>query len=193
LDINPTDGVFFMAKHSERLKLEVVQRYLSGEAGHRVLAAEYGVAQELLRRWIAAYRVHGKAGLEGTRLGKRYSAEFKLDLLRRAECEKLSNTKAAMLFDVRGGGAMVALWRRQYDEGGPQALHPKPRGCPPKNMPTPKSTPAAPEKTEDKRSLEELREENEQLRTEVAYLKKLEALVRANRQAALKGRKPSSN
>jgi transposase len=60
-------------------------------------------------------------------------------------------------------------------------------------MPTPKPTPAAPEKTEDKRSLEELREENEQLRTEVAYLKKLEALVRANRQAALKGRKPSSN
>jgi transposase len=38
-----------------------------------------------------------------------------------------------------------------------------------------------------------LREEVERLRVEVAYIKKLEALVRANRQAAQKERKPSSS
>ncbi len=38
-----------------------------------------------------------------------------------------------------------------------------------------------------------LREEVERLRAEVAYLKKLEALVRANRQTAQKERKPSSS
>jgi transposase len=43
---------------------------------------------------------------------------------------------------------------------------------------------------EDTRTLEELRKENEYLRVEVAYLKKLNALVRANRQAAQKRRKP---
>ena len=37
-----------------------------------------------------------------------------------------------------------------------------------------------------------LREEVERLRAEVAYLKKLEALVRPSRQAAQKERKPSS-
>jgi transposase len=43
---------------------------------------------------------------------------------------------------------------------------------------------------EDTRTLEELRKENEYLRAEVAYLKKLDALVRAQRLAAPKKRKP---
>lgn len=182
-----------MTKHSDGLKLKIVRRHIAEKIGHQALGAEYGVAKESVRRWIAAYREHGEKALLGCRLGQYQSAEFKLELLREAERLGLSNTKAAMLFDVRGGGAVVAQWRRKYDEGGPQALHPKPRGRPPKNMPKPEPSPAAPAQADDKRSLEELREENEQLRTEVAYLKKLEALVRANRQAALKGRKPSSS
>jgi transposase len=46
------------------------------------------------------------------------------------------------------------------------------------------------QETDSARSNRALREEIEQLRAEVAYLKKLEALVRANRQAARKERKP---
>jgi transposase len=60
-------------------------------------------------------------------------------------------------------------------------------------VPKPKAAPAAPAKADDQRTLEELRVENELLRTEVAYLKKLDALVRARPPAAPKGRKPSSN
>jgi transposase len=50
--------------------------------------------------------------------------------------------------------------------------------------PKPVSTPPA-----DTRTLEELRKENEYLRAEVAYLKKLDALVRAKQQAAQKKHK----
>lgn len=55
---------------------------------------------------------------------------------------------------------------------------------PPKNLPP---------QADDASALETLRKENEYLRAEVAYLKKVQALVREGRQAAPKKRKPSSS
>lgn len=182
-----------MGKQSDGLRLEIVRRYELGKDGYKALAAEYGVAKEQLRRWIAVYREHGKAGLLRSNRGQPYSAEFKLDVLRQARRQGLSNERAAVLFNLRGGGGVVAQWRRQYDEGGPQALHPKPRGRPSMKLPKPTAVPAVPAKADDQRTLEELRKENELLRTEVAYLKKLDALVRVRPSAAPKGRKPSSS
>lgn len=179
-----------MAKHSESFKLEVVRRYLAGPLGGKALAKVYGIGFSSIRAWVGRYQAHGPQGLRH-KCADYYSAEFKLKVLRQAERRGLSNTQAATLFELRGGGGVVAKWRRQYDEGGAQALHPKPRGRPPMKPPKPKSTPPA--LTDDKRTLEELREENELLRTEVAYLKKLDALVRASPPAAPKGRKPSSS
>jgi len=40
LDINPTFGVFFMAKYDVKFKQEVVQKYLAGGSA-RGLAKEY--------------------------------------------------------------------------------------------------------------------------------------------------------
>jgi hypothetical protein len=39
LDIHPTDGVFFMTKHSESFKLEVVQKVLADSAPLRITPA----------------------------------------------------------------------------------------------------------------------------------------------------------
>ena len=57
-------------------------------------------------------------------------------------------------------------------------------------MTAPKPPEPTPAHADDARTLQALRKENEYLRAEVAYLKKLDALVRANRQAAQKKRKP---
>ncbi len=178
-----------MAKHSESFKLEIVQRYLAEPAGHKTLAKRYEVDRTSVASWVARYQAHGLNGL--LKKHSRYSVEFKLKVLRQAKRQELSDRQAAALFDLRGGGGVVAKWRRQYHEGGAQALHSKPRGRPPNKMPKTKPIPAAPARTNDSRGLETLRKENEALRAEVAYLKKLEALVQADRQAAPKGRKPS--
>jgi transposase len=165
---------------------------LAGSLGHKAIAKQYGIGRTSLRSWVARYLEHGWEGLR-RKHGPVYSAEFKLAVLRRVKSQELSDTRAAAVFNLRGGSNIVARWRRLYDEGGPQALHPKPRGRPPKTMPKPKSTQASPPPADDSRSLETLRKENEALRAEVAYLKKVEALVRASRQAAPKERKPSSS
>ena len=180
-----------MKVYDERFKLEVVQRYLAGEASYRTLANEHGVSRTVIRGWVSRYQEHGTAALRSKR--GHYSVEFKVSLLRRMKQESLSLTQVLALFDVRGGTGVVATWQRQYDEGGPEALKPKPRGRPPKNMPILKSPKASQSPADDASALEKLRKENEHLRAEVAYLKKLEALVRAKRQAAHKERKPYSS
>jgi transposase len=114
--------------------------------------------------------------------------QFKVAVLERMWAQKLSYRQVAALFDLRGGTGVVASWERQYHEGGVTALAPKPRGRPPK-MNTPNDPKPVGGQPQEARTLEELRKENEYLRAEVAYLKKLDALVREKKQAAPQKRK----
>lgn len=175
-----------MTRYNEEFKQTVVKEYLSGSSGYRALEGKHGVRKSNIRRWVDGYRRHGDAGLR--KKFSHYSARFKLSVLKRMWRQELSYTQVVALFDLRGGAWVVSSWERQYHEGGLDALKPKPRGRP-KKMKTPE-TPKVPAQPEDTRTLEELRKENEYLRAEVAYLKKLDALVRAQRLAAPKKRKP---
>ncbi|MBR8313835.1 transposase, partial [Burkholderia dolosa] len=40
-----------MTKYDERFKLEVVQRYLSGDKGYKALAREFGVGSTQVEQW----------------------------------------------------------------------------------------------------------------------------------------------
>jgi len=186
LDTNPTFGVFFMAKYDEIFKRSVVQDYLAGGGGYKGLASKYGVASGQIRNWVGFYRLNGDKGL--TKKFSHYSAEFKLHILEHMWREELSFTQTIHLFDLRGGGGVVSAWQRKYHEGGITALAPKPRGRPKqmKSLEPPKPI----EKPTEAKTLQELQRENEYLRAEVAYLKKLDALIRAKKQAAQKKRKP---
>lgn len=140
-----------------------------------------------VRQWVDSYRQHGDAGLQ--KKFSHYSARFKLSVLKRMWQKELSYRQVVTLFELRGGASVVARWERQYHEGGIKALEPKARGRP-KQMTAPSQLPPpAAQQPEDKRTLDDLRKENEYLRAEVAYLKKLDALVRAKKQAAPKKRK----
>lgn len=172
-----------MAKYDERFKLEVVQQYLSQTVGTKRLAALHGINHGQIRRWIAAYQQHGILGLR--RKGASYTAAFKLSVLERMWHEQWSVEQTAAAFDIRSPGH-IGKWESQYHEGGPQALERKPRERPKMTIPEPPK-PASPQ-TEQTRTLEQLRKENEYLRAEVAYLKKLRALLQAKEQAAQKKR-----
>lgn len=174
-----------MARYDEDFKIEVAKQYLSARIGARSLAAQYGLDHGTVRRWAERYRQHGEAGLR--KKFSRYSARFKLSVLRRMWREELSCRQVSALFDLRGGHSTVTVWERLYHEGGLDALKPKPRGRP-KTMPAPKPPKPLPLPTEEAGSLEQLRKENEYLRAEVAYLKKLRALRQEKEQAAPKKR-----
>jgi transposase len=146
------------------------------------LAAKHGIDYAKVRLWAKLYKAHGAGGL--ARQYSHYSAKFKLSTLRRMWADGLSYYDTAALFNIRSPSCLPA-WERLYRDGGVRALEPRKRGRP-KAVTEPKEKLPS-RRLDAERSQEELIAELNQLRMENAYLKKLDALVRARR--APKGRK----
>ena len=98
---------------------------------------------------------------------KRYTGEFKQEVVETMMREKLSYTEAARQFEV-SNHQRVASWERIYIEEGPQGLYVERRGRGSKGRPSKKLTPEVEE---------DLLAEVQRLRAENDYLKKLNALV----------------
>ena len=167
-----------MKKYETEFKVKLVKSFLAGDGGAKLLARQWSVPEEKIRTWVSHYRLHGIDGLLPKH--SRYSAEFKLQVLSRQDREQLSSRQVAAIYDIRNPNQVVT-WRRKLDEGGVEAFGvreqqhssmKKERRCP------------APPSTTVTDSVQALREENERLRAEVAYLKKLQALIRSKRSAA---------
>jgi transposase len=173
-----------MTKYNEQFKLAVVQQYLSDTPGFKALAKTHGLHRKMVEQWVNLHRLHGTAGLE--KKFTHYSAEFKLSVLRHMWDGELSQSQVAAVFNIRSPGC-IRHWERCYHSGGLDALIPRPRGKP-KNMSTPDiKPPLPPDGAEHTR--EELVVEVNQLRMEVAYLKKLKALVQSQKQQRTTARK----
>ncbi len=170
-----------MIRHTEQFKLSVVERYLAGLEGYRLVGRHFGLAPAMVRRWVSRYQLYGAAGLE-KRVG-RFSPEFKLSVLQHMWDNSLSQTKVALLFDVRNPTS-IGIWETRYRSGGIDALaQTSQREHDKMDAPTTNRAPAADDKT---LSREELLKENQQLRLEVAVLKKFEALAQAKKDLAAK-------
>jgi transposase len=171
-----------MSKYTEHFKHKVVQEYLSGGGGYKALSQRHGIAnRSSIERWVMAYRLHGEAGLSKKKR-RRYDADFKLSVLQHMWENRFSITQTAAQFDIRRHST-VGDWERAYREGGVEALTPAPTRRV-KKIPIPTTTPAVPAGA-DTRSREELLAELAHLRMEVAYLKKLDALVQARQKSAV--------
>lgn len=167
-----------MKKYSTEFKLEVVQRFLAGEGGAKLLARRWSVPEEKIRTWVSHYRLHGVEGLRPKR--STYSAQFKLQVLSHQDREQLSSRQVAAIYDIRNPNQVV-VWRRNLDQGRLQALQNEKEERPKMK---PERRCAAPSNVVAADAAQTLREENERLRAEVAYLKKLQALIRSKRSAA---------
>ena len=98
---------------------------------------------------------------------KRYTGEFKQEVVETMMREKLSYTEAARQFNESNHNR-VATWERIYLEEGPEGLYIERRGRGSKGRPPKKMKPEVEE---------DLLAEVQRLRAENAYLKKLNALV----------------
>lgn len=177
-----------MARYDEQFKLKAVQQYLGGDASYREVATVYGIEFSQLRRWVASYEAHGRSGL--ARKSGGYAVQLKLEVLDRARSVGLSDRQLAALYDIRSTG-QIGKWREQYDAGGLGALQPQRRGR--RSMPPPKAPPDPSHEPDEKPPHKELLEELAYLRAENAYLKKVKALIEAERTEALERKRKWSN
>jgi transposase len=164
-----------MSKYSyeQRMKavLDVTEKRMSCEAVGKLL----GCGETPVRRWVKRYE---KFGVEGVTLKHgTYTGEFKQHVVEYMHENHLSIFETATLFGIPTD-VSVGKWERIFYEEGPQALYRDNRGRK-KDMASDK---VKKEKLNNKEELdkdteEDLIAENQRLRMENAYLKKLNALV----------------
>ncbi len=159
-----------MSKYSLNFKLRVVQHYLSGLEGQKATAKRFGIDHRAVRKWSSAWKLHGEAGLT-TKPGH-YPPTFKEAVILYMRDHLLSARQVSTVFNIPAFTS-VCLWERLYNEGGLEALRNSRRGR--KRMS--KLTGKHPKKNTTSSLCPDEREELEQLRVEVAYLKKLQTLL----------------
>jgi transposase len=164
-------------KYTDKQRLDAVKAYERGSQSIEAAAMSQGVSPWALTKWIASYRAHGSSGI-ANRAPRRYSAEFKLEVLRRIEKEGLSFRQASALFDVRRV-THISEWTRTYAKYGAAALEPYWSAVGTRISKTLRQQADAAMPNDDKLTREQLLRALQLARMENAYLKKVDALVRA--------------
>lgn len=161
-----------MVKYSFEFKLKIVNEYREGPLGYTLLAKKYGLPSNTpVEKWVQLYQRFGEDGLKRKKSKEVYSVHFKLDVLHFMKRTGASYQETAHSFGIRES-SIIANWNRTFHQEGIEGLKPKAKGRPSVSKQPKKKT----GKDQNKLSREqELERENELLRLENAYLKKLEA------------------
>lgn len=171
-------------KYTYEFKLMCVKEVLENDRTVESVAIENGFNESGLRRWVSFYRAYGCDGLL-TRGNRTYSSSYKLKVLQTIKKKSLSLNEACIAFKIPNSSVIIS-WQKRFKENGAEALEDKPKGRP-KSM----AYKRAKKKSDKPLSREEeLLQENESLRMQVDYLKKLQALIQAEKAAQNNKRKP---
>ncbi|UWF04024.1 IS3 family transposase [Corynebacterium diphtheriae] len=151
-----------------RSKLSQAQRELAVDLfeegyGSRAVANRLGVRREQVRHLEDRFRLHGRLCLVSKPTKKQYSFDTKMEILRRYRTGELKSDLAKEY--GLSSPNLISHWVWQVNKGGSDALQPKPKGRPKGSG---QSVPMTEEDT--------LRRENELLKAEVAYPKKIAGL-----------------
>jgi transposase len=162
-----------MTKYNESFKMMVVKEYLEGVLGYALLAKKYNMpSSSPIKKWVKVYEKFGVNGLKKKKHNESYSVQFKLDVLSFMKRTGSSVMETALQFGLTNP-PMVAAWNKAYLEGGAEGLN-RPKGRVPMSD---KAKNKRKNQIQDKELTKEqkLERENELLRLEVEYLKKLRA------------------
>ena len=162
-----------MAKYSEKFKMKVVREYQHGKLSYRSLAQKYNIGSDgQIVRWVKLYEKFGIEGLMTQKNKETFTVQFKLDVLSFIKKTGSSEIETALHFGLKNP-PLIAAWKKVFAEGGIEALN-RLRGRPPMSDKAKNSK----NKPLDEKELtyeQQLQKENELLRLEVEYLKKLRA------------------
>ena len=175
-----------MAKYDFDFKLSVVKEYLDGEGGFKYLAKKWGLPSHTpLREWVLTYKQVGEEGLRRRKSNKTYSLNFKLDVIKYYQNSGESYLDVAIKYNLSSQG-QIKKWHETFLKHGIEALSKK------VGRPTmPKNTNKLNKQKELTRE-QKLERENELLRAELAFIKKLRASGR-NIPSRLLKQKPESS
>ena len=166
------------SKYRLEFKVSCVEKIKKNDLSIHSLAQEVGLDATVVRKWKRFYDLYGIEGLQ-RRSNRRYDVKFKLRVLETIKAQDLSLKQAAARFNIAAESS-ITNWRSAYEKSGILGLQNKPKGRPAimSDYQRKKKKSGKPLTRE-----EELLLENERLRAEIDFLKKLDALsLKKNKQ-----------
>ena len=164
-------------KYDYAFKHECIKLVLESAYSIKAVSKLKGPNESNIRKWIGFYKSQGEKGLL-PRKNRSYSAVFKLEVLQSIDKEFLSLRDACFKFNIPDAGVIVK-WKRDFSNFGIEGLKPTAKKGRPKSMTNFKR-----KKRKSNKSLtreEALLQEIESLRCENDLLKKLHALIHAEK------------
>lgn len=172
-----------LSKYSLEFKLDCVERISRNHHSVHSVAQDLGLDRGIVGKWKRFYDLYGIEGLQ-RRSNRIYDVKFKLKVLETITAQGLSLKQAAARFNIAAESSIIN-WRKTYEKNGILGLRNKPKG---------RASIMSDYLRKKKKSgkpltrEEELLLENERLRAELDFLKKLDALTaKSNKQKPSKG------
>lgn len=172
--------------YSLKQKKKVIRLVLIEKSSLLSAARAIGSDQKTVRRWLGLYKQYGEAGLKPRR--GNYPGKFRVKVIRHMLKYNLSLSHTTIHFGIPGEGT-VSRWLKTYGEKGESGLMVDLVRR--KKFMMPKSKIKKGSESLEER-LVSVESENEYLRTEIAFLKKLEALIQEENAVKIKNEQPKS-
>lgn len=162
---------------SSEFKLEQVLKYINDHQSYIEISKAVDIDHSVIRRWVSLYKSKGILGLEINKSKTIYSLVFKVSVVKYMNSTVSSLFDASLKFEVPISS--IFQWQKDFANFGLKGLYSKPKG-------RPKTMNNKRKKRKSDKPLtreEELLLENEALRCELDFLKKLQALIQAEENA----------
>lgn len=162
-------------KYSWEFKLECVEEYLKGRWVEKPEYAKCSIKvfRDKVRQWARLYRAHGVDGLKHKNISTEWTTEKRFELVARVLA---GESVTSVAIDTGVEKSQIFQWVRKYKLYGYDGLKLK-KGRKPKDPVMKKEEKTKNLTKSEKEELVILRRQNEYLRAENAYLKKLRALI----------------
>ncbi len=157
-------------RHPLKERLSAVKAVLEKGNSKLSVASQYSIDPKDLRCWVAMYEKHGSSGLVAER--RKYSSQEKLHVLKTMVSHNLSLIETAVHFKIPLGS--IKSWKKRYKMYGITGFDNN------RSMKKENELDIDPASISSE-EIKKLLIENQRLRAENAYLKKLEALVQARK------------
>jgi transposase len=160
-------------KYSKSFKLKAVKSVLTDNLSIIKVSDNLGLNKSDLKKWIKYYQKYGASGLESRTNNTLYSGDFKLSVINSVQQKGLSFSEASLKYNIPSHST-VCKWYSIYLREGTNGLYKERRGHS-RSMKRKPKKPTIKSLTKE----EELLQEIESLKAELALLKKVQALTQA--------------
>lgn len=181
-------------KYSWKFKLECVEKY---KMGVRISKPDCSNCDSVhfskqVLNWVKLFDAHGVNGLKHKSSNKDWTQEERFELVAKVLA---GNSQNSVAYEAGINSGLLCSWVKKYKQEGYNGLKCKRRGKPPKEnsfMPKPNHSDTKLTLSE-KEELKLLRQRNEYLEAENAYLKKVKALAIEKMASSAKAKKRKSS